>query len=172
MDQVSRVVQDSTVDHQNKSFVVGQDEPNFNYYNWTEHFSQLFSAIPGITSYHHFFFSSDQPGKVILKKSRDDPPLTFKFMKVTPDVQTLPHTIQPEGLSDTRQQYLYDEIRQFCEEEYKDITCPRPKLHKRVLENPDPVQPTKRARNCSYCKQPGHTKTKRGTITCPKLLQQ
>lgn len=172
MDQIARVVQDSTVDDQNKSFVVGKDKPDLNIYDWTEHFSKHFSAIPNITSYHHFFFSSDRPGEVILKKCCDGSPLTFKFMKARPDIQTLPRILQPEGLSDTRQRYLYDEIRQFCEEEYKDITCPKPKSNKRAAEPSDIALPTKKPRNCSYCKQPGHTKTKRGTITCPKLLKK
>ena len=172
VDQIVSVVRDSTVDGQNQSYVVNQSVPDFHYYNWSEHFFRFFSVIPNITNYHNFFFSSDHPGTVILKKSCDDSPLTFKFMKVEPDMGTFPPILQPEGLSATRQKYLYDEIRQFCEEEYKDITCPKPKSNKRALENSSDTVPTKKSRNCSYCKQPGHTKTRNGIVTCPKLLKK
>ena len=58
--------------------------------------------------------------------------------------------------------------------EYAQITCPKP-----ILNNPDQtvstaqescIPPVKRARLCSHCRLPGHTKSVRGKITCPQLL--
>ena len=170
--QIVQVVHDSTVGGQNQSFIVNHEDLGFNYYNWSNHFSQFFSVVPNITSYHHFSFNSDKPGVVFLKKTCDGEITSFKFIKISLDVHRLPATISPDGLSGTRQHYLYDEIRQFCEEEYKDATCPRPKSSKRAMESSTESVPVKKPRNCSYCKQPGHTKTKKGTITCPELLNK
>ena len=38
----------------------------------------------------------------------------------------LPPTIQPCGLTNERQWYLFDKIREFCPEQCCDLTCPRP----------------------------------------------
>lgn len=174
MCQIASVVKDSTTDGQNESFIVGQDEPPLIYYDWHTYFSSFFTTIPNITSYHHFSFHADHPGTVTLRKYCDSSPTTFKFMKSSPPTDGLPPILQPEGLSNARQEYLYDEIRQFCEEEYKDTTCPQPPSRKRGVgcsaSNTDICMPTKRPRTCSYCKQPGHTKTKKGVITCPQLM--
>ena len=64
--------------------------------------------------------------------------------------------------------------REFCRL-WSEITCPKPRVPKRKQQNQD-VEETaapakKRARLCSHCKQPGHTKTKKGVVTCPLLLQ-
>lgn len=69
-------------------------------------------------------------------------------------------------------QELVPEIRVFCEPEYADITCPQPNsVTNTSTENYlAPSQP-KRARLCSHCKHPGHTKTVRGKVTCPQLLK-
>ena len=165
MHQIASVVKDSTV--------VGQDEPPLFYHDWHKYFSLFFTATPNITSYHHFSFHADHPGTVTLRKYCDSPPITFTFLKSSPPKDALPPILHPEGLRNTRQEYLYDEIRQFCEDEYKDIACPQPFSRKRgvacSVSNTDICKPAKRQRTCSQCKQPEHTKTKKGVITCSQL---
>ena len=42
-----------------------------------------------------------------------------------------PPVIQPPGLSNERQAYLYQEIRDFVADEHRDLVCPRPLASKR-----------------------------------------
>ena len=102
------------------------------------------------------------------------------------DIHKLPHEVIPKGLDLKHQWYLYEEISPFCSSpETASITCPRPTQPKSNLTSvsdlpSDPIAsaPTmeqchtiaKRKRTCSHCHQEGHTKTKRGKITCPQLL--
>ena len=43
-----------------------------------------------------------------------------------PVATDLPQIVEPPGLSADRQWYLYEKIRPFCDEDFKDITCPLP----------------------------------------------
>ena len=58
-------------------------------------------------------------------------------MKQSPPTGSLPTVLQPAGTDETRQWYLYEQIRKFCEDEYKDITCPKPRVPKRKQQNQD-----------------------------------
>ena len=56
--------------------------------------------------------------------------------------------------------------------EAANLTCPLPSSQPPSTTTSDEQQTTlKRKRACSHCHQPGHTKTKRGKITCPNLLE-
>ena len=94
---------------------------------------------------------------------------------VSIDLQELPEVIPPPGIPPERQKYLYKQIRMFCEPEYTDITCPQPESNSETDQLAAIVEesnclPTKRARLCSHCRRPGHTKTVCGKIMCPALL--
>lgn len=48
-------------------------------------------------------------------------------MDVTPDsVPDFPEKVQADGLTFQRKKYLYKKIREYCEDEYKDLLCPDP----------------------------------------------
>ena len=51
------------------------------------------------------------------------------------------------------------------------VTCPKPTVQKRSHNHDDDEGPPPK-RLCSYCRMAGHTKTKKGVVTCPKLLQE
>ena len=71
----------------------------------------------------------------------------------------LPPTLSPSGLSEQRQQYLFDEIRVFCDEKYQDITCPEPPTRKHSIDqssNGTGPSTKKTKRLCSHCRHPGH----------------
>ena len=68
---------------------------------------------------------------------------------VTIDKSALPSTLSPSGLSEQRKQYLYKEIRGFCEEKYKDITCPEPSRKRPVHSEPAITGPSHKWL-CSY----------------------
>ena len=75
-----------------------------------------------------------------------------------------------------RRWYLY-EIRPFCMgSEDMDLACPRPSQLKPETESEENTHGTtsshKRKRTYSHCHQEGHTKTKKGKLTCPMLVAQ
>ena len=77
--------------------------------------------------------------------------------------------LPPEGLSKERQAYLCEQIQPFCQFEYHDITCPIPQgFHEKLKDTATP----RSKRICSNCRLPGHTKTKKGKITCPSPLNE
>ena len=80
--------------------------------------------------YHHFNFDATSPGKVNVRCAHDGPVTTLNILKVDAELvnNDLPAVVPPKGLSNERQWYLYDKIRQYCREECKDFTCPLPKL--------------------------------------------
>ena len=100
----------------------------------------------------------------------------FQLLKQpwTPDSNELPDIVVPKSLSAERQWYLYDQIRPFCRDSAKDITCPYPNIPKpgsrsgtsitslsaepsAVTENPSAESPPhKRVRLCGTSKQAGH----------------
>ena len=97
-------------------------------YDWASFFAAHFRELPSITNFHHFRFSSSFPGVVYYKEHADSLEVSFNLLKPswTPSEQEMPDIIQSNGLSAERQWYLFDHIRQYCPDEYKDITCPRP----------------------------------------------
>lgn len=41
-------------------------------------------------------------------------------------IEGYPPEIKPDGLSAERRWYLYNDIREFCDEKDVDVVCPRP----------------------------------------------
>ena len=97
-------------------------------YNWSRYFEDVTSkqALKGITQMHHFWFTSRHPGKVFVINSIDDNERCITLLR-DPSWRPseLPELIIPQGLSLERQHYLYDKIREFCPEEYRDLVCPK-----------------------------------------------
>ena len=62
-------------------------------------------------------------GVVIARKVRDANVATEHVM--LPQIPDgMPALIQPDGLSLARRKYLAKEIREFCDEEVRDLVCP------------------------------------------------
>ena len=159
-------------------------------YDWTTFFAPHLKKISGIKKYYHFRFESSEPG-VVYVKERINSPNEEKISllkespskeKWSPEVNVLPEIIEPKGLSVERQWYLYEHIREFCPDEDKDVTCPKPSVPKpnsragtpdpsSVLVRPPPPTstlpstsgpPAKKQRICGICKKGGHN-----SRTCP-----
>ena len=84
-------------------------------YSWAECFKGHFRKVPQIKLYHNFIFSGDKPGVVTLKMYSDSATSTFKLQYDdiwTPTADELPPVIHPVGLSNARQWYLYNQIRE------------------------------------------------------------
>ena len=70
------------------------------------------------------------------------------------DPDDLPSEIFPSGLSEERKQYLFEQIRPFCDEKYRDVTCPKPRRRKRPQPSDTQASTAKSKRLCSYRNSP------------------
>ena len=98
-------------------------------YNWSSFLERYFNKLPNIKKYHHFRFSKDEPGKVYFKEFSTSPEQSRVLLKncaILPPASMLPPTINPEGLSQDRKQYLFREIRTFCKPGTEDLVAPPP----------------------------------------------
>ena len=146
-------------------------------YNWVNHFNHHFRQLQNIKSYHSFHFSCSFPGQVAVKEYSDSEEKIFTLLvdDWNPVFTVLPEVIKPEGLSEERQLYLYNNIRPFCREEVRDIVFPPPTPitsppspplathNSTLLSPPTSTPPNKRRRICSSCGNTGHNKR-----TCPQ----
>ena len=98
-------------------------------YDWHTYFTNktVKTALKGITQMHHFQFSSEHPGKVVVQESTTDGKRTISLLK-DPSWRPsdLPQQLSPPGLSFERQYYLNDKIWEFCPEYCQDAVCPKP----------------------------------------------
>ena len=158
------------------------------WFDWKSFLSTMFKTIPNITTYHHFRFNKRSPGILFVRELIDstEKAITMSSEK-TLDPQALPEQVIPKGLNIVRKWYLFDEIAKFCSSpETAAITCPHPNLPKPSSDDSTAISQSegnasnnaedggkrKRKRTCSHCHLEGHTKTKKGKITCPALLQK
>ena len=179
LDEMQEVVRKSMICGQNISQLTKDADGRklVNWYDWKSYLCTLYKTIPNITTYHHFRFDKKSKGIAFVRTLVDSPELAVTISSGNAiDIHKLPPEIVPKGLDLKRQWYLHEEIAPFCSsEETASITCPRPAQPK---SNSDPMAigstqehaVVKRKRACSHCHQEGHTKTKRGKITCPQLL--
>lgn len=127
-------------------------------------------------SYYHFRLDASEPGTVYAKEFEDAEEVQYKIAlddSFPDEMCDLPTTITPPGMFADRQQYLFDNIRQFCSTEEAEPIVDCPQKHK--TKGRKPLSKRKKnekcQRKCSHCHELGHTKTVRGKTTCPKLLQ-
>ena len=157
--------------------------------NWADFFAPHLKKINGIKQYHHFRFPSSEPGVVYTMLSSDSEEEKLKDNTWHPEPSLLPSQITPKGLSNERQWYLFNKIREFCPEEARDLTCPEPSVPQPTSRAGTPVAdstipisrpasrpgstpgtsadsstlpPTKKSRLCKTCKKEGHN-----SQTCP-----
>ncbi len=104
------------------------------YRDWTSWLSRYFTALNGISNYHHFRIEKNTPSAVAVKELKDSREMkvelakkTFPFSK-SKHPKRLPGRLFPKGLSLKRQWYLYDQIRSHIPSESdKNKTCPMPR---------------------------------------------
>ena len=127
-----------------------------------------------MTTSNYFRFDKGHHGIVFVRKFANAEEMEITIIKPNTciDRSALPSEIIPSGLSEERKQYLFEHVRPFCDERYRDITCPEPRGKKRPHPDNSETSGNTSMRLCSYCRQPGHTKTRKGVTTCPELLQE
>ena len=110
-------------------------------YDWANFFEGhvVKSALKGIKKISHFRFSSLSPGTVFVRKTCDlQNECKIKLASSDswkPTATNLPDVIKPDGLSLTRQWYLFEKICEFCPEDVQDMVCPM--LRKRLPDSSD-----------------------------------
>ena len=95
-------------------------------YDWGEYFASKFQKFEGILSHQTFNIKKD--GSVSGRRFTEDEEsnevmLLNQGMNIS---SSLPDVLEPEGLSLTRQWYLYEQIREFCKDSCRDMVCPKP----------------------------------------------
>ena len=126
-------------------------------------------------SYHHFTFSAQQPGVVVMKEFSDSVGTPYTMLSDNewcPLSDELPQVVSPAGLSLTRQWYVYRQIREYCKEGTEDVVCPKPshdvdqdREEETMTDSvtAELLPPPKKARRCGNCGGSGHTRR-----TCKK----
>ena len=123
LDDFAKVVNQSAMVNTSQLVGTANGEVIVPTYDWTSYFATMYKKIIGIKKYHHFKFDATSPGKVNVRCAHDGPVTTLNILKVDAELvnDDLPAVVPPKGLSNERQWYLYDKIRQYCREECKDL---------------------------------------------------
>lgn len=79
-----------------------------------------------MSKFHHFRFSIDHPGKVFCRLFADSPEEEFQMLKNQLELPPidLPPQVVPSGVDLERKNYLFREIRQFCQPDTEDFVAP------------------------------------------------
>lgn len=129
--QLENVVKSSTPSGLNQTITTGTENGTVlvPMHDWLSYFqNKNWKACKDITKYAHFHFSTTNMGVVETKQTLEGRTIKNRIAcDVTPDsVADFPEQIQPEGMTFQRKKYLYKKIREYCEDEYKDLLCPHP----------------------------------------------
>ena len=122
----------------NRAQLVGDETGNVLVptFDWSTFLSLGFKKIKGIKRMQHFTFPADKPGVVLMRQQWDGPTTEIVLLQ-----GQLPHgmppTILPAGLTRDRQAYLFHHIRQFVDEDKRDIVCPRPAISRSLSPSSD-----------------------------------
>ena len=124
VDDVVSIVNHSTTNNFNiaQRYLNGE---GFQYYDYKNYF-QKFKKLPNIQKYHHFYFTSKNPGVVFYKERLEDDYKSAIICNFSFDSDILPSTINVRTLTLKRQEELHKEIAPYVDLPFRDITCPKP----------------------------------------------
>ncbi|XP_070295148.1 uncharacterized protein [Salvelinus sp. IW2-2015] len=151
LSEIAGDVKDSTVTGVNIPQLVGLEDGTVlvECYGWQQHLTRYFRPLPQIKQYQHFSFDALEPGVDVAKERWDSVRTRFQLLHnadilppidgvpvqappgldnadILPPIDGLPLQAPP-GLDNARQTYLFEKIRELCNEEAMDITYPAPK---------------------------------------------
>jgi len=104
----------------------------FQYLDFKSVLENFFKKLNGLQKYQHFLFEAANPGIVKVQMVANSAYVEFNLLKasifkITNKIKTLSLLmLTPLPLDYKRQEYLYQNIRPFVKDEFKDITCPKP----------------------------------------------
>ena len=95
-------------------------------YDWASYLAPYFKKLTGISKFHHFRFTKNDPGKVFYREDADSREREFQMLK---DINRLPPRVVPlqvlpSGLDEERRRYLQKEIREYCQPGTEDFVAP------------------------------------------------
>ena len=134
VDHVVEVVKRSSIAGLNKARRYNSRD-GFQYLDILSSLAVHFKKLPGMQKFQHFLFTSVNPGVVQAQEVANSPFQEFKLLKtskfetskVIEKIKALSFSVLvPSPMKYERQEYLYNLIRPFVRDEFKDITCPRP----------------------------------------------
>ena len=132
LNDIAKVVTASTPSGCNKAQVVATEngQVSVEIFDWQTFLKQYFKTLPALLTYHHFDFDSSSGGVVKVREFSDSDPISVNIVSkgaILPcNAVEFPQVIPSPGLSLTRQWYLFEQIRDFCPFESRDVTCPLP----------------------------------------------
>ena len=133
VDHVADVVKRSSIAELNKARCY--NGKGFQYLDILSSLAVYFKKLPGMQRFQHFLFTSANPGVVQAQEIANGPFQEFKLLKTSKSeaskiiqkIKALSFSVLvPPPMKYERQEYLYNYIRPFVRDEFKDITCPRP----------------------------------------------
>ena len=95
----------------------------------------FFKKLSGLQKYQHFVFEAAKPGIVKAQLVANGSYTEFNLLKIrkasiseiTKEIKSFSILVlTPPPLDYKRQEYLYQNIRPFVKDEYKDTICPKP----------------------------------------------
>lgn len=94
---------------------------------------QYFDNLPGISNFHYFLFDVDKPGIISVKEHLGDKWSEYLLLKssLKPFNAKLCCTFKPSplaapGMRRSKQIELYEKVRRYVPDEFKDALCPKP----------------------------------------------
>ena len=136
VDHVVDVVKRSSIAGLNKARCYN-DRNGFQYFDIVNSLKTYFKKLPGLQKFQHFTFTNANPGIIKAQEIANGTFQEFKLLKINKftankileKVKALSFsTLVPPPMKYERQDYLYQNIRPFVKDEYKDITCPKPNI--------------------------------------------
>ncbi len=105
-----------------------------NFFNWEKFLEKYFEKLPKILSYQEFEMDSSYKGILRYRERQRDSwqerqlcnkilPNDFSSMQ---NVQNVLIQLKPPGISEEKQKHLYEKVRKYVPEEFKDSICPKP----------------------------------------------
>lgn len=134
VDHIVQVVKKSSSAGLNKAQCY-KNGKGFQYFDFKFVLKIFFKKLNGLQKYQHFLFEATNPGIVKVQMVANTAYAEFNLLKarntsvfeITNKIKTLSLSIlTPLPLDYKRQEYLYQNIRPFVRDEFKDITCPKP----------------------------------------------
>jgi hypothetical protein len=134
VDHVVEVVKKSSVARLNKARRYN-DRADFQYFDIISSLETYFKKLPGLQKFQHFHFTRANPGVIKAQEFANGPSEEFRLLKIGKSnaskiiekIKALSFPVLvPPPMKYERQEYLYNYIRPFVRDEFKDITCPKP----------------------------------------------
>lgn len=115
LEDLVKVIEESTSGYNRAQTMFDKDgKRRVFFYKWTEYLKSFFKPLIGISKYHHFIFTQENPGIVLVKKHIDS---ELEAIDISRNLNVEPMLEQkfPVGLTAERKNYLREEVSKFVQ---------------------------------------------------------